>query len=133
MKCNTSVSKSVLIVEDEPELLEILALELKLSGYDVATAADGQTAMNILKARPVDLVISDLYMPGQDGLQLVDYLNQQISPRPLIVLISGAINNDDPLPEGRQVEAQLAKPFDSLALHAVIQKVFEQAANQTIN
>jgi len=62
---------TILVVDDEPELLEIFAIWMRREGYHVLTAANGAEALKILTSTNVDALISDIRMPVMDGLTLV--------------------------------------------------------------
>ena len=64
-------SCSILVVDDEPGIRELLCLMLEASGYTVMAAEDGLQAPKILAANPVDVVITDLLMPERDGLEFI--------------------------------------------------------------
>ncbi|MCP3905073.1 MAG: sigma-54-dependent Fis family transcriptional regulator [Planctomycetes bacterium] len=80
------MSKSVLIVEDEQVLRESLAGLLEEEGYEVLQAADGNEAHTIVLDRPVDLVLSDVRMPGMDGMTLLEHLNRTCPQTPVIII-----------------------------------------------
>ena len=65
-----SVLYTVLAVDDDPHVLEIVAKVLEVAGYTVLTAQDGYEAIRVLAERHVDLMIADIRMPGLDGIQL---------------------------------------------------------------
>jgi DNA-binding NtrC family response regulator len=67
----------ILVVDDEKVIREILAEFLQLEGYQVATCEDGQKALDELRLRPYDLVISDLKMPRLSGLQLLEKMAEE--------------------------------------------------------
>ena len=66
-----SAAARILVVDDEKVIREILAEFLQLEGYQVATCEDGQRALDELRLRPYDMVISDLKMPRLSGLQQI--------------------------------------------------------------
>ena len=74
----------IFAVDDDRETLRMLSHILELEGYDVITAADGQTALALLERKP-DLVILDIMMPGLDGLQVLNLIRQR-SNVPVIML-----------------------------------------------
>lgn len=79
----------ILIVDDDPEVREILAETLLEFGYGVVQAASGEEALPILGARQdIDLVITDVRMPGMSGLELVEHA-RAFSPSLRVILISG--------------------------------------------
>ncbi len=65
-----SETKNILVIDDDPEILRMVSTYLTGEGYGVVTASNGARMGEILKARAVDLVILDLGLPGQDGLEL---------------------------------------------------------------
>lgn len=76
----------ILVVDDEPILLRLLQRALQANGYGVAVAGDGREALAQLDAGPVDLVISDVRMPGMDGPGLLAELRLRPAPPPLVFL-----------------------------------------------
>jgi two-component system KDP operon response regulator KdpE len=75
----------VLVVDDEPQILRTVGLNLKARGYDVESAASGEEALKIAASRPPDLVILDLGLPGVDGVEVISELREW-SRVPVIVL-----------------------------------------------
>lgn len=75
------MKSSILVVDDEPVARQSLTDILKLEGYSVSSAPNGHAAVEHIRTHPVDLMIVDLRMPGMDGLEVVQVVNQ-ISPRP---------------------------------------------------
>ncbi len=78
--------KTILLVEDEIELNELLTLELEDLGYEVLSAFDGVQASEILQTVKVDGIITDLFMPRLDGIGLIEYIRQHKITTPLLVL-----------------------------------------------
>ena len=107
-----SVQPRVLIVDDEPDLRELLRLELEGHGWQVEEAANGRDAWRLLQSRDVDVVLTDLRMPGGSGLELVEKLRERGAPPPEIFLMSAY--GDVSLEQTRSLGAHplLAKPFD---------------------
>lgn len=99
----------ILIVDDEEPIRELLFWMLGDAGHVVHMAADGGDALDVLRSHPVDLVLSDINMPGMDGLELSRRVEAEF-PKTPVLLISGR-----PPPAG--VRAFIAKPFrwDTLA------------------
>lgn len=87
--------KKVLIVDDSEELLVPLRIGLEeyKDRFEVRTAINGEEAVNILKAEPVDVLLTDLYMPKMDGIELLVYANRHHSQMPCIVMT--AFGNSD--------------------------------------
>ena len=118
---------SVLIVEDEPLLLMIAAETMRDAGYTVYEAGEGQAALSILKATPgIDLLLSDIKMPGMSGYQLVE-AGLGFRPDLKVLLMTGYAQ--DPVP-GKMADAGvriLYKPFDIDRLPAVANEVLNRA------
>lgn len=81
---------TVLIVDDEPKMRELLTRWLAPDGYELKEAADGGEALEIVRSGGIDVVVSDVAMPGNDGLWLVAHLRSQF-PKVGIVLAT-AVN-----------------------------------------
>lgn len=86
----------ILIVDDEPLIVQLMADMLEDEGYEVDTAANGAQALERIKARTYDLILSDLRMPGLDGLALYRELAWQ-RPELLrrMIFVSGAVEHQD--------------------------------------
>jgi PAS domain S-box-containing protein len=98
----------VLAVEDEPEVLDILRAMLVHGGHSVITAASGREALALFDREPVDLVITDLGMPGMTGLALAAELKRRHSV-PVILLTGWADELDEK--NVREVDVIVGKPF----------------------
>jgi two-component system chemotaxis response regulator CheY len=119
------MGKSIISVDDSSTMRKMVSFTLKAAGYDVLEASDGADALNVLKTRPVDLVLSDINMPNMNGLELTRQLRRQpaFSRTPIILLTT----ESDPAKkaEGRAAGATgwIIKPFNQEQLLAVIAKV----------
>ncbi len=84
-----SGSETVLIVEDEPDLLDVASALFMSMGYEVTTAASGLEAMNVLASRDVDILFTDIVMPnGVNGIELAEYTRENY-PNVKVMLASG--------------------------------------------
>ena len=75
----------ILAVDDEEPILKLLRVNLSKEGYDVATAADGNSALALLEERRPDLVLLDIVMPKLDGFQVLRFMRQRFD-FPIIML-----------------------------------------------
>lgn len=105
--------KTILCVDDNEQALSIRKVMLETRGYRVLTCTDGQQALNTFKSGGVDLLLSDLLMPGLDGADLVQQV-KELSPATPAILFSGKIKAYDKdtradvfLPKGMYVPAEL--------------------------
>lgn len=77
--------KTILIADDEAELLELYDVEFRRAGYDVVTAENADDALAVIRRQPVDCVIMDIRMPGQDGLDAVSEIRRQKRELPIVL------------------------------------------------
>jgi DNA-binding NtrC family response regulator len=77
---------AVLIVEDEPKMLRLLELNLTEEGYTTHTASDAETGLNTLRQEKIDLVVTDLKLPGMDGLEFLQAVKRADARIPVIVM-----------------------------------------------
>jgi DNA-binding NarL/FixJ family response regulator len=116
------VSKRLLIVDDEPNLLRAVAACLRAENYEVSTARSGREALMHLAESIPDLIVSDIRMPGMDGYQLARQLRG--SPRTALVPIIFLTAKDEIADriEGFRsgIDAYLTKPFEPDELIAVV-------------
>jgi len=116
-----SESKSLLFVDDEEEILEILVDLFTQEGYELHTATKAGEAMEIINHHPIDFVLSDLKLPDASGSDLLDKIKKR-NPKTVRVLTSGYLE----LRFGRIVENEvdgtlyLSKPWDLLALKQLV-------------
>ena len=83
------MANHILIVDDEPAILDTLAVILQDEGYEVSPATDGQEALKLVGAEPApDLVLLDIWMPELDGIETLRRM-MEMRPRPLVVMMSG--------------------------------------------
>lgn len=105
--------KRVLIIDDEPDILELIADELRFEGFDTMVASSGNEAVEILKNYSFDAVVSDFKMPDGNGRVVLDFVKSIVlSERPLFYFVSGQadMSFEDALKEG--VHHFFYKPFD---------------------
>jgi DNA-binding response OmpR family regulator len=116
--------RSILLIEDDPNLRGLLEQVLAGAGYDVRTAADGKQGANLCRATPPDLVITDIYMPNRDGLEVIMDLRQSC-PQTRVIAISGQVTTKNMLSAASTLGAvrTLAKPFQPQELLAAVEEV----------
>jgi DNA-binding NtrC family response regulator len=112
----------ILIVDDELNMRLVLQAMLRKDGYEVAAASDGLQALDILKAGPIDVVVTDLKMPKLDGLGLLEIMIRDYPATPVIMITAhGTVATAvDALKKG--AFDYISKPFDQDDLKDVIQK-----------
>jgi two-component system response regulator GlrR len=110
----------ILLVDDDPDLLKLISLRLASVGYNVRTADSGEAALGRLAVARPGVVITDLRMPGIDGLQLFEAIHREHPALPVIILTAHGTIPDAVSATQRGVFGFLTKPFDSQEL---LQKV----------
>jgi two-component system response regulator GlrR len=111
-----SPQKTVLAVDDDPDILKLLGMRLQAAGYPVNTASNAEEALASIALNRPALVISDLRMPGMDGLQLFDIIHQKDPSLPVIMLTAHGSIPEAVDATQRGVFGFLTKPFDSKSL-----------------
>ena len=114
----------ILIVDDEAGIRTILEHALAGAGYEVVAAETGREGIQKHQATPVDLIIVDVFMPDQDGLETITLL-RQYSPNLPIIAMSGKDPSGAFLTIARQLGAArvLDKPFDADTLLKMVQEL----------
>lgn len=106
------MAAEILLVDDDPDLLKLIGLRLSAAGYRVKTAESGEAALaQIAVTRPA-VVVTDLRMPGLDGMQLFEQINAQHPTLPVIILTAHGTIPDAVAATQRGVFGFLTKPFD---------------------
>jgi len=119
---------SILVVDDDPSIRTLLRRMLTIEGYDVDEAADGATAVAKLHARLPDLVLLDIMMPGQDGLDLLEGL-RRTSDVPVILLTAKGEEADRVLGFRFGADDYVVKPFSTAELIARITALLRRAGS----
>ncbi|MGA2977417.1 MAG: sigma-54 dependent transcriptional regulator [Spirochaetia bacterium] len=118
--------KRILVVDDEANLCDVLAMLLENDGYEVAAATNGRKAIETLENGAVpDLIISDLKMPEKDGMALLDHLKQTGRDIPLVMITAyGSIENA--VEAMKQGAADfITKPFNKDVIRHVVHKILK--------
>jgi two-component system alkaline phosphatase synthesis response regulator PhoP len=119
------VPKHVLVVDDEPKIVEVVGDYLRGAGFTVTTAADGVAAVESARARPTDLVVLDLGLPGLDGLDVARELRRH-SPVPIIMLTARGEETDRVVGLELGADDYLVKPFSPRELVARVRAVLRR-------
>ncbi len=121
---------TILVVEDEPAIVELLKVNLADAGYGVRTAADAETAQAALKEALPDLVLLDWMLPGQSGLALAKELRANPRTRELPIIMVTARSEESDRVAGLEawVDDYVTKPFSPRELKARIKSVLRRRA-----
>ena len=121
----------ILIVDDDPQLGDLLVMLLQTAGYQTEVVRNGRAALDYLARRPVTLLITDIFMPDFDGLELLFAL-RKVVPRPRLIAMSGNEDTDQTgiLHMAGQLgaERRLCKPFKTEVLLKAVRDILGEAA-----
>jgi len=126
-------NKTILVVDDEPDLREIISLELEFHDVNVHQASNISEAKEILVEQSVDLVVSDIRMPGGTGIELLNFVKEKNALLPKFILITGFadIKIQDAFHQG--AEDLIHKPFSLNKLIQVIQTSLGPKKKMSLN
>ncbi|HEV2211477.1 MAG TPA: response regulator [Verrucomicrobiae bacterium] len=113
----------ILVIDDEPAVRGLLSRSLTAAGHTILLAANGQEALAQLVAAPADLVVTDIYMPVQEGLSTIRELRNRFPELPIIAMSGMPLANEMlGIAESLGVKACLKKPFPTDDLLKAIEK-----------
>jgi CheY-like chemotaxis protein len=120
------LSTRLLVVDDDADMRLTLKLALELAGYSVEVASNGREALQVQRSRPVDILITDIFMPDADGFEAIDAFRHEFPQTKIVVVSGGAqFTKRDYLPDAALigVDATLQKPFEIDTLLAVLKSL----------
>jgi len=120
----------ILVVEDEPRLALGLEDDLKLEGYEVEVARDGETASRRAREQPFDLIILDVMLPRKDGFEVCRELRRAGLRTPVILLTAKTQESDKILGLELGADDYVTKPFSPRELRARVKAVLRRAAGE---
>lgn len=121
-KKRTAVSHRILVVDDDSELRNFLRLHFESLGHKTLTAGNGSEALKIVSEGNIDLVVSDVKMPGMDGLTMLRLMKSNVDTHHIPVILLSSKNDTSDRIEGwdRGADAYLSKPFNIEELDTLI-------------
>lgn len=124
--------KKILVVDDEPDLVELVSYNLKKEGFRVSSAADGETALEAIKKGGIDLVVLDLMLPGISGIELCRMLrrNPKTESIPIIMLTARGEEQDRVTGLDAGADDYVPKPFSPRELLARIKAVLRRVGER---
>ncbi len=131
MVSKARVRSKILVVDDEPEAVELVEFNLKQAGYSVFTAADGADALNKARAATPDLIVLDLMLPEISGLEVCKMLRRDgaTAAVPIVMLTAKAAEIDRVLGLELGADDYITKPFSPRELILRIQKLLQRGQN----
>lgn len=122
-------TKSLLVVDDNPENLKLILMILASSGYELVTASDAIQALRAIERRIPDLILLDLQLPGMDGLELTRRLKAKQDTRdiPIVAVTAYAMKGDEAKAINAGCNGYLVKPVDKRLLRELVRRFLEVA------
>jgi CheY-like chemotaxis protein len=115
---------TILAVDDDPTIQQLLVVNLELEGYDVIVASDGEEALERIRKDKPDAVLLDVMMPRMDGMEVCKAAKADPETASIPIVILSAKAQQDDIAQGADVgaDAYLTKPFDPLDLIETVQR-----------
>lgn len=124
--------KKILVIDDEPKIVEICQDYLKASGFEVVSASNGLQGLNIARREKPDLIVLDLMMPGMDGLDVCRNLRRE-GNTPIIMLTARVEESDKLVGLELGADDYITKPFSPRELVARVRVVLRRASGDTVS
>ena len=123
-------TKSILVVDDNPENLKLILVILAACGFELITAGDAIEAQLKIQQRAPDLLLLDLQLPGMDGLELTRRLKAEPATRgiPIVAVTAYAMKGDENKARSAGCDDYLVKPVDKRLLRALVKRYMEPSA-----
>ena len=124
----TSTVKKILIADDEPDILEIIQYNLQNEGYEVATAKNGNDALDEAKRFSPDLIILDIMMPGKNGIEVCNILRLQPAFNDTLIIFLTALSDEGTEVKGLETGADdyITKPVSPKVLVSKVNALFRR-------
>ncbi len=123
------MNKTILVVDDDPKIVEIVSLYLKREGYRVLAAYDGGQALEIARQKQPDLIVLDLMLPGLDGMDVCRLLRDE-SDVPILMLTARASDEDKLRGFDVGADDYLTKPFNPRELVARVRAILRRVEGE---
>ena len=118
---NGNETNKILVVDDEPSMIDLMQLMLAQLGYEVSTASDGKQGLRIIESEEPDLIITDIIMPDMEGIEFIRSLAKERKGLPVIVMSGHPVGMRFlNIVRAFGAKAALQKPFTSEQLSEVI-------------
>ncbi len=117
--------KRILVADDDPDLLELLKMDLGFQGYEILAAANGKDALQIATAEKLDLILLDVMMPYIDGYHVAYEVTNKLGLKapPIVIMTSRDTAREKGVALMSGAEEVVQKPFEMSALHAKISEI----------
>lgn len=122
--------ESILVIDDNPDNLELTRILLDCEGWEVRTAEDAQQALNILQTYQPGLILMDVQLPGTDGLELTRQVRRDPRFRKvrIVALTAYAMKGDEDNARAAGCDGYISKPIDTRSFPGTVRKYLEGVA-----
>jgi DNA-binding response OmpR family regulator len=125
---------SILVVDDEPTIAEVVARYLERAGYETRTAADGPAAVAAALSQAPDLLVLDIMLPGFDGLEVMRRVHEDLDERVAVILLTAKGEESDRIAGlKRGADDYVVKPFSPAELVARVDAVLRRTAADSVS
>lgn len=109
-----SAMRTILVVDDEPDILKVIVFRLKKAGYEVVRATFGKEALDLLKAARPDLVVLDYRLPDMSGIDIARAMKAEDGLKDVPIILLTASSGEDTASAARDaaIDVYMKKPFD---------------------
>ena len=120
--------KTILIIEDEPDIQDLLEFHLKKEGYNVLTSSDGEIGLKIARKQDPNLILLDLLLPGIKGLDVCRILKSDVNTSKINIIMVTALGQEENIVKGLETGADdyVSKPFNMSILLARVSAVLRR-------
>ncbi|WP_022664830.1 response regulator [Desulfospira joergensenii] len=128
------LKETILIVDDEEDIIELIKYNLKSEGYNILTAITGEEAIKISKQARPDLMVLDLMLPGIDGLEVTRYLRNNGETKDMPIVMLTAKGEESDVVTGLELGANdyISKPFSPRELTARIRAILRRRQQKVV-
>ncbi|WP_242967349.1 response regulator transcription factor [Fastidiosipila sanguinis] len=129
MELKTSDKKTILLLEDEEQIREVVAEYLMLAGYEVVEASNAEESFDIIDDTSIDLAILDIMLPGVSGMEVLQYIKNNRASVPVIML--SALNDEQSQLQAFNYYADdyVSKPFSPILLLKRIETILRRVSS----
>ncbi|MBL3702837.1 response regulator [Sulfitobacter sp. BDSS02] len=124
------MSRRVLLIEDEPNIIEAIRFLLTRDGWNVNTHSDGTDAVEVVQEAKPDLVILDMMLPGRSGMDILRDLREivELAGLPVLMLTARGQSRDRDMAEKAGVSRFMTKPFSNTEVLTAVRDLVAQAS-----
>ncbi len=126
--------ETILVIDDEEDILELIRFHLTREGYGVAVSTTGEEAISMARSAPSDLIVLDLMLPGMDGLEVAKALKMDPKTRSVPIIMLTARGEDADIVAGLEIGADdyVTKPFSPRVLSARVKTVLRRSTAEPV-